>query len=141
MSIPAIVLAGGAADVRCALQERLASPSLRIYTNEDLIGVESAAALKNIRAMKVGDRALVYHTGKEKAVVGRAEIVTAVESAVRIIFWASPPFMRVEPVTTSGPTCGAIEISTDSASGEPASQVIAIVRAPSLLAASIAPST
>jgi predicted RNA-binding protein with PUA-like domain len=39
-------------------------------------GVGNPAALKNIRSMKKGDRAFVYHTGKEKAVVGTAEIVT-----------------------------------------------------------------
>jgi predicted RNA-binding protein with PUA-like domain len=40
-------------------------------------GVSNPAALKNIRAMKAGDRAFFYHTGKEKAVVGVVEIVTA----------------------------------------------------------------
>ncbi len=40
-------------------------------------GVRNPAALKNIRAMKAGDRAFLYHTGKEKAVVGVVEIVTA----------------------------------------------------------------
>ncbi|MCG6923629.1 MAG: EVE domain-containing protein [Acidobacteria bacterium] len=40
-------------------------------------GVSNPAALKNIRAMKPGDRAFLYHTGKEKAVVGVVEIVTA----------------------------------------------------------------
>jgi predicted RNA-binding protein with PUA-like domain len=39
-------------------------------------GVSNAAALKNIRAMKEGDRALVYHTGKEKAAVGVVEVVS-----------------------------------------------------------------
>jgi predicted RNA-binding protein with PUA-like domain len=39
-------------------------------------GVSNAAALKNLRAMKTGDRALLYHTGKEKAVVGVVEIVS-----------------------------------------------------------------
>ena len=38
-------------------------------------GVRNPAALKNLRAMKKGDRALVYHTGGEKAVVGVAEVV------------------------------------------------------------------
>jgi predicted RNA-binding protein with PUA-like domain len=38
-------------------------------------GVSNPAALKNLRAMRVGDRALLYHTGKEKAVVGEVEIV------------------------------------------------------------------
>ena len=39
-------------------------------------GVSNAAALKNLRAMKAGDRALLYHTGKEKSVVGVVEIVS-----------------------------------------------------------------
>jgi predicted RNA-binding protein with PUA-like domain len=38
-------------------------------------GVKNPAALRNLRAMKVGDRVLVYHTGDEKAVVGTAEVV------------------------------------------------------------------
>jgi predicted RNA-binding protein with PUA-like domain len=38
-------------------------------------GVRNPAALRNLRAMKEGDRVLVYHTGSEKAVVGKAEVV------------------------------------------------------------------
>jgi predicted RNA-binding protein with PUA-like domain len=38
-------------------------------------GVSNPAALKNLRAMKEGDAALVYHTGDEKAVVGTALVV------------------------------------------------------------------
>ncbi len=40
-------------------------------------GVKNPAALKNIREMKTGDRAFLYHTGKEKAVVGVVEVVKA----------------------------------------------------------------
>jgi predicted RNA-binding protein with PUA-like domain len=40
-------------------------------------GVRNLAALKNMRAMKVGDRAFVYHTGEEKAAVGLAEVTKA----------------------------------------------------------------
>ena len=40
-------------------------------------GVTNPAALKNLRAMKEGDAALVYHTGDEKAVVGTALVVRA----------------------------------------------------------------
>jgi len=39
-------------------------------------GVSNPVALKNIRAMKKGDLALIYHTGRERAVVGVAEVVT-----------------------------------------------------------------
>ncbi len=40
-------------------------------------GVRNPAALRNLAAMKLGDRVLVYHTGDEKAVVGVAEVVKA----------------------------------------------------------------
>jgi predicted RNA-binding protein with PUA-like domain len=40
-------------------------------------GVRNPAALRNLQAMKAGDRVLVYHTGDEKAVVGVAEVVRA----------------------------------------------------------------
>jgi predicted RNA-binding protein with PUA-like domain len=38
-------------------------------------GVTNPVALRNLAAMKTGDRVLVYHTGGEKAVVGTAEVV------------------------------------------------------------------
>lgn len=37
-------------------------------------GVANAVALKHIRAMRRGDEVLVYHTGEERAVVGRARV-------------------------------------------------------------------
>jgi predicted RNA-binding protein with PUA-like domain len=37
-------------------------------------GVANAVALKHIRAMKAGDEVLVYHTGKEKRIVGLARV-------------------------------------------------------------------
>jgi predicted RNA-binding protein with PUA-like domain len=40
-------------------------------------GVRNPAALRNLAAMRRGDRVLVYHTGDEKAVVGTAEVVRA----------------------------------------------------------------
>jgi predicted RNA-binding protein with PUA-like domain len=40
-------------------------------------GVRNPAAIRNLAAMKLGDRVLVYHTGDEKAVVGIAEVVKA----------------------------------------------------------------
>ena len=39
-------------------------------------GVSNAVALKNIRAMKKGDLAFIYHTGDVKAVVGVATIAS-----------------------------------------------------------------
>ncbi len=40
-------------------------------------GVTNPVALKNLRAMRAGDRAVVYHTGDEKAAVGIAEVTRA----------------------------------------------------------------
>ncbi|HLA79572.1 MAG TPA: EVE domain-containing protein [Vicinamibacteria bacterium] len=40
-------------------------------------GVKNPVAQKNLRAMKVGDPVLIYHTGEQKAVVGLAEVARA----------------------------------------------------------------
>jgi predicted RNA-binding protein with PUA-like domain len=40
-------------------------------------GVRNAAAAKHLREMAVGDRALFYHSGKDKAAVGIATITRA----------------------------------------------------------------
>jgi len=40
-------------------------------------GVSNPLALKNLKAMQVGDRVIVYHTGSEKAAVGRARVLRA----------------------------------------------------------------
>ena len=40
-------------------------------------GVANPVALRNLRAMAIGDEAMIYHTGDEKAVVGLARVVRA----------------------------------------------------------------
>jgi len=44
----------------------------------DWTGVTNPTAVKNLRAMKKGDKLVIYHTGEEKAAVGLAH-VTSVE--------------------------------------------------------------
>ncbi|MEH2027130.1 EVE domain-containing protein [Nostoc sp.] len=39
-------------------------------------GVNNSLALKHLRTMLSGDLALIYHTGKERQVIGLAEIVS-----------------------------------------------------------------
>lgn len=39
-------------------------------------GVKNFAALKNIKSMRPGDLSFIYHTGKEKSVIGIAEVVS-----------------------------------------------------------------
>lgn len=43
-------------------------------------GVRNAAAAKHLRAMAVGDSALFYHSGKEKAAMGIATITRAAKA-------------------------------------------------------------
>ena len=39
-------------------------------------GVGNNWALKNLRQVKAGDRALIYHTGKDRAVMGEAKVTS-----------------------------------------------------------------
>jgi predicted RNA-binding protein with PUA-like domain len=39
-------------------------------------GVTNPVALRNMRAMKPGDRLVIYHTGDEKSTVGTASVVS-----------------------------------------------------------------
>lgn len=39
-------------------------------------GVANNLALKHLRYMKPGDKILIYHTGKERAIVGIAEVLS-----------------------------------------------------------------
>ncbi len=55
------------------------------YSFDDLVkegrtawtGIKNAAARIHLRAMKVGDEVLVYHTGDEKSAIGIAKVVRA----------------------------------------------------------------
>ena len=40
-------------------------------------GVTNPVAVKNIKAMAIGDELMIYHTGSEKAAVGFAKVVKA----------------------------------------------------------------
>jgi glycerol-3-phosphate dehydrogenase (NAD(P)+) len=50
----AVVLACEDAEAARILQEKLASPTLRLYTNTDVLGVELAGAMKNVIAIAAG---------------------------------------------------------------------------------------
>lgn len=39
-------------------------------------GVKNFAALKHMKQMNLGDLVFIYHTGKEKAITGVAEVIT-----------------------------------------------------------------
>jgi predicted RNA-binding protein with PUA-like domain len=42
----------------------------------DWTGVTNPTAVKNLRAMKKGDKLVIYHTGEEKAAVGLAHVTS-----------------------------------------------------------------
>lgn len=50
----AVVIASREANVADALQEEFAGPSFRLYTNDDVLGVELAGAMKNVIAIAAG---------------------------------------------------------------------------------------
>jgi glycerol-3-phosphate dehydrogenase (NAD(P)+) len=50
----AVVLASEDAALAAELQEELAGPSFRLYTNGDVLGVELAGAMKNVMAIAAG---------------------------------------------------------------------------------------
>ena len=68
-------------------------------------GVTNPVALRNLRAMKKGDRVLVYHTGGEKAVVGTVEVVREaypdpkVKDERRVVVDVEPRARLARPVT------------------------------------------
>jgi predicted RNA-binding protein with PUA-like domain len=89
-------------------------------------GVSNALARIHLRAMQPGDPVLVYHTGKEKAVVGLARVVRGAyadptqKDATRVV-------VDLEPV---GPLATPVPIATVRA--DPACRDLALVRIPRL---------
>lgn len=62
----------------------LAKTEPETYSYADLVrlgrarwnGVKNPVALKHIKSMQPGDQVFIYHTGKEKAIVGLAQVVS-----------------------------------------------------------------
>ncbi|MDI9637051.1 EVE domain-containing protein [Geitlerinema splendidum] len=68
-------------------------------------GVNNALALKHLRAMNPGDLTLIYHSGKEKQVVGIAEVVSSpyadpkLDDPKRVVVDLKPARSLQQPVT------------------------------------------
>lgn len=68
-------------------------------------GVKGYQALKNIAKMQKGDRVFIYHTGKERSIIGTAEIVSEPfpdpkENDNRLlVFYVTPISKLNKPVT------------------------------------------
>ena len=78
------------------------------YSWDDLVrdkhaewdGVRNHAAAAHLRVMAVGDRALIYHSGKEKAAVGMAEVVRAARKDGDEGNWVSVAIRPLAPLDT-----------------------------------------
>lgn len=68
----------------------------------DWTGVRNYQARNNLREMKTGERVLFYHSGKEKAVVGLAEVVQAAytDPTADDDQWVAVDLKPVKPLAT-----------------------------------------
>jgi len=68
----------------------------------DWTGVRNYQARNNLREMKTGERVLFYHSGKEKAVVGLAEVVRAAytDPTADDEQWVAVDLKPVKPLAT-----------------------------------------
>lgn len=68
-------------------------------------GVSNPAALRNLRQMQAGERAIIYHTADEKAAVGIAEVVRPaypdpkLRNQKRVVVDLAPVARLAAPVT------------------------------------------
>ena len=71
----------------------------------DWTGVRNYQARNNLRQMRVGDRVLFYHSGKEKAVVGIAEVAKAAyaDPTADDQQWLAVDLKPVKPLATPVP--------------------------------------
>jgi predicted RNA-binding protein with PUA-like domain len=85
------------------------------YSYEDLVtegvgvwdGVNNNLALKNMRAIALGDLAFIYHTGKERQIIGIAEVTRTaypdpkLDDAKRVVIDVKALEKIPQPVTLS----------------------------------------
>ena len=94
-------------------------------------GVSNPVALKHIRTMLEGDEALIYHTGNEKALVGRGRIASAPYPD------PSNPKLVVVDVEAGAPLPRAVTLAEIKA--EPAFAELGLVRVPRLSVVPVEP--
>jgi predicted RNA-binding protein with PUA-like domain len=71
----------------------------------DWTGVRNYQARNNLREMKTGDRVLFYHSGKDKAVVGIAEVVKGAyrDPTADDAQWVAVDLKPIKPFSTPVP--------------------------------------
>ena len=63
-------------------------------------GIRNHAAQNHLRAMKKGEQAFFYHTGKEKAVVGIVKVIAEAHPDWTDAAWAAVDVAAVRPLPT-----------------------------------------
>jgi predicted RNA-binding protein with PUA-like domain len=63
-------------------------------------GIRNHTAQRNLRAMKKGELAFFYHTGKEKAVVGIVKVIAEAHPDSTDAAWAAVDVAAVRPLPT-----------------------------------------
>ena len=94
-------------------------------------GVSNPVALKHLSSMLEGDEALIYHTGNEKALVGRARIASAPYPD------PSDPKLVVVDVEAGQPLPRAVPLAAIKA--DPAFAELGLVRVPRLSVVPVEP--
>jgi predicted RNA-binding protein with PUA-like domain len=94
--------------------------------------VKNPLALKHLRAMQVGDEALIYHSGSEKAAVGMARVTKAAYPDPK----KADPRLVVVELRAGAPLPAPVPLSV--IKGDPAFKDLALVRMPRL---SVVPAT
>jgi predicted RNA-binding protein with PUA-like domain len=71
----------------------------------DWSGVRNYQARNNLREMKTGDRVLFYHSGKDKAVVGIAEVVKSAypDPTAEDVQWVAVDLKPIKPLKNPVP--------------------------------------
>jgi predicted RNA-binding protein with PUA-like domain len=64
-------------------------------------GIRNFSAQRHLRAMKKGERAFFYHTGKERAVVGIVKVIAEAHPDSTDAAWQAVDVAAVEPFPTA----------------------------------------
>ena len=87
-------------------------------------GIRNHSAQSNLRAMKKGEQAFFYHTGKERAIVGIVEVIAEAHPDSTDRAWSAVDVAAVEPLPTP--------VGLDRIKAEPRLAGMALARLPRL---------
>jgi predicted RNA-binding protein with PUA-like domain len=87
-------------------------------------GIRNFSAQNNLRAMKKGEQAFFYHTGKERAIVGIVKVITEAHPDSTDSAWRAVDVAAVRPLPTP--------VGLDRVKADQRLKAMALVRLPRL---------